>query len=128
MTPPARWDPNRSHLRIMLRQVQTEAHVGLHPWERHPERPTRLLVDVDVYAPTEGPADAHTLIDYDALRAALKAWPSRPHTNLLETLAEELVSLCLAIPSVQACRVAVTKPDIFNEIQAAGVEIFRVRG
>src|ERR1700722_1846200 len=106
--PPTSWDPNRSHIRVMLHQVQTEAHVGLHPWERHPERPTRLLVDVELYAPTEGRADTGTLIDYDPIRAALKKWPSRPHTDLLETLAEELVTLCFAAPAVQACRVSVT--------------------
>jgi dihydroneopterin aldolase len=127
MTQQPGWDPNRSHIRVMLRQVQTEAHLGLHPWERHPQRPTRLLVDIDLLAPTEGPADAAPLIDYDPIREALKSWPTRPHTDLLETLAEQLVALCFANPAVQACRVAITKPDIFNEVQQAGIELFRVR-
>jgi len=79
-------------------------------------------------APTEGPLGTVTPpMDYDTIRQALLAWPTRPHTNLLETLAEELVALCLAIPAVQACRVRVEKPDIFNEVDAAGVELFRVR-
>jgi dihydroneopterin aldolase len=125
MTEPA-WDPNRSHVRVLLRNVQTEAHVGLHPWERHPERATRLLVNVEMFAPTSGPAAAG-FIDYDHIRNAIRTWPQRPHTDLLETLAEELVSLCFNIPAVQACRVSVVKPDIFNEAEAAGVEFFRVR-
>jgi dihydroneopterin aldolase len=66
-------------------------------------------------------------LDYDPIRAAIRAWPGRPHTPLLETLAEELVALCLANPAVAACRVSVAKPDIFNEAAAAGVEIFRTR-
>jgi dihydroneopterin aldolase len=123
------WDPNRSHIRVMLRGLQTEAQVGLHPWEQHPERPTRLIVSVDLLAPTEGPLDAaRPHIDYDTIRDALRGWPGRPHTGLLETLAEELVGLCLAIPAVEACRVRIEKPDIFNEADAAGVEVFRVRG
>ncbi len=40
-----------SHIRVVLRDVETEAHVGLHPWERHPERPTRLIVNVEMFAP-----------------------------------------------------------------------------
>jgi 7,8-dihydroneopterin aldolase/epimerase/oxygenase len=113
----------------MLRGVRTEAHVGRHAWERHAERPTRLIVDVDMLAPTEGPAgDAGPFINYDVVRDALRAWPGRPHTDLLETLAEELIGLCFSIPAVQACRVSVQKPDIFNEADAAGVELFRVRG
>jgi len=123
------WDPHRSHIRVMLRGVRTEAHVGRHAWERHAERPARLIVDVDMLAPTEGPAGvAGPLIDYDIVRDAVRAWPGRPHTDLLETLAEELVALCFSIPAVQACRVSVQKPDIFNEADAAGIELFRVRG
>ena len=119
------WDPNCSHVRVVLRNVHAEARVGLHPWERHPERPARLLVTVEMFAP-DGP-EGPPFIDYDRIRDALRAWPSRPHTDLLETLAEELVALCFAAPEVRACRVAVLKPDIFNEAEAAGVEFFRVR-
>jgi dihydroneopterin aldolase len=125
MTAPA-WNPDCSHVRVLLRNVQTEAHVGLHPWERHPERATRLLVNVEMFAATTADTPAG-FIDYDPIRDAIKAWPTRPHTDLLETLAEELVALCFAVPAVQACRVSVVKPDIFNEAEAAGVEFFRVR-
>ncbi len=119
------FDPLRSHVRVVLRDVQTEAQVGLHEWERHPERPTRLLVNVDMLAPHDAAAG---FIDYDRVRAAIRAWPARPHTELLETLAEELVSVCFEDSRVQACRVSVMKPDVFNEVAAVGVEFYRVRG
>jgi dihydroneopterin aldolase len=122
------WDARRSYVRVVLRDVQTEAHVGLHPWERHPERPTRLLVNVEMFAPADtAPETPAGIIDYDDLRAAIKSWPGRPHTELLETLVHELVELCFANPRVEACRVSVMKPDIFNEAAAAGVEIYRLR-
>ena len=129
MAPP-RWDPNSSHIRVLLRGMRTQAHVGLHPWERHPQRPSALLVSVEMLAPTDGAVDTGTVpdIDYDLVRDAVRHWPTRPHTDLLETLAEELVAVCFSIPAVQACRVSVEKPDIFNEADAAGVELFRVRG
>ena len=123
------WNGTRDYIRVMLRDLMTEAHVGLHPWERHPERPTRLVVNVEMFAALQGPAAAITqgLIDYDPIREALKSWPSRPHTDLLETLVDELVGLCFRHPAVQACRVSVMKPDIFNEAAAAGVEVYRTR-
>jgi dihydroneopterin aldolase len=61
------------------------------------------------------------------VRNAIRAWPQRPHTALLETLAEDLVAHCFMIEAVQACRVSIEKPDIFNDADAAGVEVFRVR-
>ncbi len=124
MIPTAPWQPGASYVRVVLRDVTTEAQVGLHPWERHAQRPTRLLVNVEMFAAH----DPHgAFIDYDPVRDAIRSWPGRPHTDLLETLAEELVALCLAQPRVQACRVSVMKPDVFNEAAAAGVEFYRVR-
>ena len=119
----------RDQIRVVLRDVVTEAHVGLHAWERYPERPTRLVVNVEMFSTLDpGQAAASCpLLDYDPIRAALKSWPDRPHTDLLETLADELVVLCFANPAVEACRVSVMKPDIFNEAAAAGVEITRSR-
>ena len=124
------FDFARSHIRVALRDVQVQASVGLHAWERHPERPSRLIVNVELFAYAEGPVDGAGragILDYDPLRNAIAAWPGRPHVDLLETLAEELVRACFALPAVQACRVSVAKPDIFNEAASVGVEVFRVR-
>jgi 7,8-dihydroneopterin aldolase/epimerase/oxygenase len=119
-----------SHIRVVLRDIVTEAHVGLHPWEQHPQRPTRLVVNVEMFAPLTGPLSGESkdsIIDYDPIRAALKTWPSRPHTPLLEILLHELVELCFRNERVRACRVSIMKPDIFNEAAAAGVEVYQVR-
>ncbi len=117
-------------MRVLLRDVHVQVSVGLHPWERHPERPSRLIVNVDMFAHAPGPVDGAGragIIDYDPVRRAITQWPGRPHVELLETLAEELVGVCFTQPAVQACRVSVVKPDIFNEVAAVGVEVFRVR-
>jgi dihydroneopterin aldolase len=119
-----------SHIRVVLRDIETEAHVGLHPWERHAERPTRLIVNVEMFAPLVRPLSAESpdsILDYDPIRDALKAWPARPHTPLLETLLHELVELCFQNPRVAACRVSIMKPDIYNEAAGAGVEVYQVR-
>ncbi len=119
-----------NHIRVVLRDIVTEAHVGLHPWERHPERPTRLIVNVEMFAPLLAPLSAESpdlIVDYDPVREALKRWPTRPHTPLLETLLHELVELCFRNPRVGACRVSIMKPDIFNEAAGAGVEVFQIR-
>jgi 7,8-dihydroneopterin aldolase/epimerase/oxygenase len=124
------WDAVADYICVALRDVEVEAHVGLHPWERHPERPSRLLVTVEMFAHLAAGriADgAKPVIDYDRVRDGLRGWSSRAHTLLLETLAEEVISLCLADAAVEACRVSIVKPDIFNEAAGAGVEIYRVR-
>lgn len=130
-TPPMTplWDAARDYQRVILRDIVTEVRLGLHPWERHPERPQRIVVNVELFAHLDGSFGARdSIVDYDEIRDALKAWPARGHVDLIETLLEELVALCFGFARVAACRVSIMKPDIFNEAGGAGVEIYRVRG
>ena len=125
------WNPDRSHLRVIVRDLVVEAAVGLHPWEQHPERPTRLVVNIEMFAllaarGLRAETEAR-IVDYDHIRDALKAWHTRPHTPLIETLLDEVVGLCFRNPRVDACRVSIVKPDIFGEAAAAGVEVYMRR-
>ena len=124
------WDKSRDYVRATLRNVVVDVSVGLHPWEQHPERPTRLIVNVDMYAslaPRGVATTRENMLDYDPVRSAILAWHGRPHVPFLEDLVEELITVCFANPRVEACRVSVVKPDIFNEADAAGIEIYRRR-
>ena len=117
-------------MKVSLKNVQLNVRCGLHPWERHPEKPNRILVSVDMYAAAPegafGAGDAR-IIDYDVVRNGLLKWEGREHVDFLETLIEDAMDLCFRDPLVQACRVAIRKPDIFNETEEAGVELFRRR-
>jgi 7,8-dihydroneopterin aldolase/epimerase/oxygenase len=123
------WDADHDHVRVMLYNLQVEARVGIHPWEQYPERPNRLIVNVDMFAQLKHGerAPGENIINYDLIRDHIKTWPNRPHTLYLEDLVEELIDLCFQIERVQACRVSITKPDIFNEADEAGIEIYRLR-
>ena len=116
--------------RVSLKNMHLTVRCGLHAWERHPERPNRLVVNIDLFAPWPLPPRADGspgFIDYDEVRQGLLAWEKRDHVDLLETLVEDALELCLANPLVHACRVSIMKPDIFEEADGAGVEVFRRR-
>ncbi len=124
------WNASSNYLRIVVRDLVTEARIGLHAWEQHPERMSRLIVNIEMFAPvgrdlvTE---HAGSIVDYDHIQQALRLWPDRPHTPLLETLLDEVVDLCFVSPRVAACRVSIMKPDIFNNAAAVGVEAYFLR-
>ena len=112
----------------ILEDVEVRVRCGLHPWERHPARPNRLLVSVQLYTTAAfDPATGAGYLDHDRIRDHLATWPDRPHTDLLETLLAGLVDFAFEDPLVEACRLKVVKPDIFPEAKAAGVEWFRRR-
>lgn len=119
---------HEDHVCVSLDEAIVEVKCGLHPWERHPERPNRLKFSVQLYARLPGAKlEGSGFIDYDPVRKAILALPSRPHIDLLETIVDELVAVCFNDPRVEACRVSVRKPDIFNEVAGAGIDVFRNR-
>jgi len=127
---PQHWTTESGYVRMMIRDLVTEVRLGLHPWERHPEKPQRIVVNVELYAAPRATQykDVSAVVDYDYIRNALKKWPRRKHTVFIETLLDELVKLSFRDKRVQACRVSIFKPDIYNEAAGAGVEVYRVRG
>ena len=126
---PAHWSTDQGYVRMMIRDLVTEVRLGLHPWERHPEKPQRIVVNVELYAAPQTTRYKHvsSVVDYDYIREALRKWPRRRHTVFIETLLDELVKLCFRDKRVMAARVSIFKPDIYNEAAGAGVEIYRVR-
>jgi dihydroneopterin aldolase len=123
------FDPERDHIRMVLRDLVVEVSIGLHPWEQL--RPQRLVVNVEAWAYVAAPytqEDAALILDYDAIRNVIREdWPKRGHMKLLEPLAEELIQLCFNHAAVAAARVRLEKPDIFSEAQGVGIELYRRR-
>lgn len=128
--PAATWTGERGYARMMIRDFVTEVRLGVHDWERHPDKPQRVIVNVEMFADSRSHHTGEGLasvIDYDHIHEALRRWPSRPHVVLIETLLEELIELCFHDRRVRACKVSIVKPDIYNAAAGAGVEIYRVR-
>ncbi|HEY4941473.1 MAG TPA: dihydroneopterin aldolase [Rhizomicrobium sp.] len=122
------WSTDQGYVRMMIRDLVTEVPLGLHPWERHPEKPQRIVINIELYAAPAKAIKGHSsIVDYDYIREAIRKWPRRKHTVFIETLLDELVKLCFRDKRVQACRVSIFKPDIYNEAAGAGVEVYRVR-
>jgi 7,8-dihydroneopterin aldolase/epimerase/oxygenase len=120
--------PSRDKVRAIIANAIVERRCGVHPWERHSERPNRLKITVELHASLPpGPLGAGAVIDYDRVRDFLKTFPALPHADFLETIAEEIIAKCFEDDRVEACSVSVLKPDIFNEVEAAGIEVFRTR-
>ena len=122
------FDPARSHQRVFLSDIAVEISVGIAPWERL--RRQRVTVSVEMYshAREHSYRDITQCIDYDRVhREIAENWPKRPHTDLLETLAEALISFLFEDARVDAARVTLRKPEVYPDAAAAGVEMFRHR-
>lgn len=111
-----------STVAIVFKGVELNVQIGEHPWERHPERPTRLRLDLELtfaYADYFGRHGGY--VDYDPLRTVLKDLERAPHTDKLEVFAKRILSVCFEKTPATRAQLSIIKPDIFNEMEGAGL-------
>lgn len=113
--------------RLFLRNLAVSARLGIHDFEREPQR---VLISVDLYLDpaalpkTDRIAEA---VDYDAVRRDIVELAASRHFNLQETFVHAILDLCLARPGVIAARAASAKPDVYTDVELAGYEATRFR-
>jgi dihydroneopterin aldolase len=114
---------------VALTGLVLPLHIGIRDWERHPDRKQRVQVDVECYRPLgEPPERIEQCIDYSRLyRYVTTAWPARGHTDLLETLAHDLLAFVFEDASVTAVRVRLAKLDVYLDDAVPVVELVRRR-
>ena len=115
--------------RIFLRNYVVDASIGIHEHEKQGAQ--RLAINVDLFVPLELSTPRHDrlheVLDYDYLRLTIRRRIEQGHINLQETLVDELARALLAHPAVRAVRVASEKPDVYDDVDAVGIEVFHFK-
>jgi dihydroneopterin aldolase len=115
--------------RIFLREVLLDANIGIHDFERRGAQ--RLVINVDVFVPLAVSTPRHDriseVLDYDFVRLTIRRRIEQGHINLQETLVDDIAHALLAHPGVKAVRVASEKPDVYEDVEAVGVEVFHLK-
>ncbi len=123
-------DPRLQHCRrIFLREVVMNANIGIHAFEKAGAQ--KLVINVDLFVPLAVSTPQHDriteVVDYDIVRTAVHQRIARGHINLQETLIDDIATELLAHPGVYAVRVASEKPDVYDDVEAVGIEILRFK-
>ena len=115
--------------RIFLRNYVVDANIGIHEHEKRGAQ--RLALNVDLYVAlsmsTPRHDKLHEVVDYDFVRLTIKHRIEQGHINLQETLVDDLARAMLAHPAVRAVRVSSEKPDVYDDVDAVGVEVFQFK-
>lgn len=115
--------PGGDVVTTMLREVPVSVRVGIAPKERRAAQ--RLLVTVEMVSvpPAGGYHSIADCVDYDRVFGYVRdVWPTRPHTDLLEQLVEDLLAFVFQDVKILRARVLLIKPDIYPGSARAGVE------
>jgi dihydroneopterin aldolase len=115
--------------RIILDGLEVQADIGFHDFEIG--SPQRLLVRVEVWLSELGPpAEDHPdeAWNYDFLRTEVAELAAARRYNLQETLAHAIFERVAAFHGVRAVRVQLSKPDVYPDAKAVGVEVASFSG
>ena len=115
--------------RIVLEGLEVQADIGFHDFEIG--SPQRLLVSVEVWLNNlAAPAEDHPTEawNYDFLRTEVAELAAARRYNLQETLAHAIFDRVAAFHGVRALRVRLSKPDVYADAEAVGVEVASFAG
>lgn len=112
--------------KLFLRRHEVQVRIGAHAFEQ--TAPQRLWIDVALYVPYAQSTPAQDrldeVVDYDFVRAVVAERIAQGHIVLQETLCDDLARRLLAHPGVQAVHLSTSKPDVYPDCEAVGVEVF----
>ena len=110
--------------RILLEGLAVQVDIGFHDFEIG--TPQRLLVSIEVWLDElSAPAEDHPseAWNYDFLRTEVAELAAARRYDLQETLAHAIFERVATFHGVRAVRVRLSKPDVYPDAEAVGVEI-----
>lgn len=118
-------DGTTANDRILIRDLTFDAILGILPQERVTPQPViiNLALHTDISAAAKSTNIDDTL-NYAAVAEAVQAMTVAGEYLLIETLVEDLATLCLGA-GAGAVTVRVEKPNAVAAADAVGVEIYR---
>ncbi len=115
--------------RVFLRNFQVMSNIGVHDFEKRGEQ--RVLFNVELYVPlvesTPTQDELDEVVDYDFIRETIVQRIGQGHTQLQETLCDDIARTLLAHPKVRAVQVSTQKPDVYPDCDSVGVEVLHFK-
>lgn len=114
--------------KIYIRDLLCRCIVGIYPEERENKQDVVISIemgcDLSVAAASDNIDDT---VNYKSVKKEIIALVENSGFLLIERMAGEIASLCLAHPGVRQVRVTVDKPGALRFARSVAVEIVRTR-
>lgn len=117
-----------STYRVFVRDLVLNCSIGVYKHEK--ARPQRVRINAELMVADQldiAGDDLGSVLNYEPIVAGIKRIVEAGHINLVETLAQRILDLCLADERVIAARSVVEKLDVYPEAGSVGVTIERWR-
>jgi len=113
---------------VFIRQLQIEAVIGVHAWERQIVQ--KLVIDIDAWHDSHAAASTDDLrhaLDYSAMAATVRATCLRSERRLLEALGHDIANALFDQHAVSRIQLVITKPGAVAGTAGVGFRMTRDR-
>lgn len=110
---------------IRLRQITTQAAIGIHAFERTARQTLLVSVVLMLDPPKAGSDEISSVQDYDFVREGVLKLTGEKHFDLQETLCSAVLDFCLAEAGVLGAVVQTEKPDVYPDVAGVGCRMAR---
>src|SRR5262249_49553321 len=105
-----------STYRVFVRDLVLACSIGIYDYEHEKTQRVRINAELVISeAPDVSRDDISGVLNYELIVEGIKGIVGGGHINLVETLAERVIDLCLTDARVIAARAAVEKLDVYPE-------------
>jgi len=113
-----------SNRRIFVNDLILPCLIGIHAHEKKITQ--RLRININLRIVDDNCSiqdDIKNVINYETLIDGVRKLTNGKHINLVETLADDIMKMCLSDERVLSSKVSVEKLDVYDEVGSVGVEI-----
>jgi len=114
--------------KIFIEGLQVQSLIGVYDWERTSK--TRLIVDLELFVDLQQAADTDNVEftqDYAKVAELVEQVAEQSHFQLLEALADKMLTSIFTHFTCQQVRLKLSKPDILDNARNVGIEMNRSR-
>ena len=112
--------------KILIRQLEVDAFIGIHTWEKQQTQP--LYFDLDLSfdcSPAAHSDDIKDALDYFKVCRQVTAFVAASNYELIETLAEQVAALVIKQFACKKIKLTLYKPNAIANTQTVGIRIVR---
>ena len=119
---------NRKTYKIMVKNLTLDASIGIHNFEK--KKKQKISISLEIIVTDEISFTDHKIenfVSYEFIVNDIKKLILKGHIELLETLSEEIFSICFKDDRIFSIKITLEKLEVFKETNSVGIEVFRTK-
>ena len=112
--------------KIFIHGLCVNMYAGIYDFEK--QKPQRVIINVEIDVSSNKNKEIKNIDDvlsYETICNEIKNICQKQHYDLIETLAEEICTMCLNQKQAQSVTLSIDKPDIIKDTKTVGITIKR---